>query len=627
MSETIPNQDNGTERSQTDEHERALENARLFIEKQLPVLSKITGLDVEASVGKGWSTDMKTGRVSIDPSFFVERGYSPEHATFATFHEFWAHLREVQREPTLVARQMRFMGRNQSNHLFLNILSDIHGNKLMGRVLPAMQDVAADIYDNRLFPLVDEKGQPVDYSSQPMHIQFLYKMIRDEMIPDSDTPVRDEVRAELDKLREYQGAGDAIAYLTTPNTKLKSEERFDLQLAHIYPVYQKLLEQDKEEAKDKPQEQDGQPGEQQDGGDASAEQQSSSDADQNSQEQNSGQPGGRSDFDDAYKDYFENKHPEPMSHEEHDKLEEAIKQAARGEKTKQAPVDPNKVLDAKLRKETGHGLNERKAYRAEVAKHIDSINRMRDVFRTVINERVAAKRRLSRRAHTDGPILDPDRLAQTVIDAKSGINQPDAFKRYEMRNGPTEAIGNTDYFFLFDGSASMQGPNAQSAATSAVILLEGLAGVERDIQSAEHEHDIDLELDIKTGLYVFGQGSTCLKPLSGGLSDKERMDTRAKVIAADDYSTDDFHALEQVLATPRDADRKRIIIVVSDGGSSDAARARRVIDQLRDQDDYVYCVGIESPEATKLYAPHAQVINDPSELPDVLEAFIESTVR
>ena len=39
-----------------------------------------------------------------------------------------------------------------------------------------------------------------------------------------------------------------IDYLTAPNSKMKGTDRFDRQLAIIYPVYEKLLEQAKQEA-------------------------------------------------------------------------------------------------------------------------------------------------------------------------------------------------------------------------------------------------------------------------------------------------------------------------------------------------------------------------------------------
>ena len=132
------------------------------------------------------------------------------------------------------------------------------------------------------------------------------------------------------------------------------------------------------------------------------------------------------------------------------------------------------------------------------------ISEMRTVFQSVLNEVVATRRGLSRQSHQDGDILDPNRLAQTVVDIKSSVT-PEAFQRYEAVRGRTELNCKTDYFFVFDCSGSMGGEPARAAASCAVIMLEGLAGMERDIRQLEEQQSIDLsDLSIRTSLYTFG---------------------------------------------------------------------------------------------------------------------------
>lgn len=614
----------GEHADRSDERAAAMAQANAFLEQEIPVLGKLTGLDVDFAVGRRWATDMRTGNFTINPSFFVERDYTPEHAAYATLHELWAHVRDVKREPVMAARQMSFCKKGKAEHLFSNILTDIHGNKLMHHVLPAMESVATDLYDTKLFPLTEEDDTPIDYAAKPLHIQFMYKMIRDEMIPDSDTPVRPEVRAALEELRDYNGAGDVIKYLTDPNSKLSGIERFEQQLAVIYPVYLQLMEQSRKEdtkeersSKSSDGSSDSQPSE----GQPQRESKPSPDSAESGNGTDDVDP-----FTADYGEYFNTKHPEPMSEEEHDKFKEVIKEAAKDQAKKARTIDPTRELDRQLRDETGFGLHEHDRYKNEVAKQLDAINRMREVFRSVINEHVATRRGLSRRAHTDGAILDPDHLAQTVIDIKSGVHQPEAFKHYESKRGRTEAVGNTDYIFVFDGSDSMAGERAQSAAISGLIMLEALAGVERDVQAAEAEYDLDLELDIRTALYIFGDQSTCLKPLGNGLSDRERLTTQRQIAAASEGGTSDFLALEDIERLPGKAERQRIVIVVTDGESADSARTTAAIRRLRSQDIHVYGVGIESDAATDLYKPHAKRIDTPAALPDVLESFINETI-
>lgn len=616
------------------EHEQAVADAAEFVREQLPVISRLTGLNVGVEVGQGWVTDLKTGDFTVDPSFFVEHNYSAKHSIYATLHELMAHVRDAIRDPVYAARQREFTSTKdrplaEARHIFSNILTDIYGNKLTHALLPAMKDVGADIYETRLFA-PEHPGEPVDYTQQePMHLQFLYKIIRQEMIPDSNTLTRPEVDEAIKRLRDYEGSGfDVIAYLTDPGTKISGSDRFDQQLVTIWPEYDQLLELDKQEAEQKKQEQQqgsqsGEPGE-------SSEQ---SEQEQNSQPQDAGENGP---FEDAYRDYFENKHPEPMSEEEHDKLDKAIKDAAKEERRKQHDKtktpeerarDREHQLNKTLREQTGHGLSEHRAYDTELAKWSNSIEHMREVFRSVLNEVVATRRGLSRRAHSDGDVLDPRRLAQTITDIKSGVPEPEAFQRYERVRGRTELIGKTDYIFAFDCSRSMTGEPAQAAAASAVIMLEALAGMERDIKDAEEQHGINLEdFDIRTGLYAFGSKAICLKEISSGLSDRERIDAY-QACQTDMGATSDFLALEAIATLPAETERQRIVIVISDGISNDVIRAQNAIKKLRDSGTFVFGVALGSQKAEALYAPHAKLITNPDELPETLQTFIEETVR
>lgn len=469
-------------------------------------------------------------------------------------------------------------------------------------MLPAMREVGADLYDNRLFP-TERDSEPVDYTKEPMHLQFLYKIIRQEMIPGSETPVRQEVDEAIDQLRNFQGGQiDLISFLTDPNAKgsdgkeMSGNDRFDYWLTQIWPKYESLIELDKQE--------------------------------DSSQSSNSDNP-----FTDAYADYFDNKHPEPLSPEEHEKIHKTIEKAnqdKRRENTtpEQREYSRQRKANRCYREQTGHSLREKEKYNSEVRRFREQINQMREVFRSVLSEAAATRRGLSRRAHQDGDVLDPNRLAQTVTDIKSGVT-PEAFQRYEIVRGRAELSCKTDYFFVFDCYDSMAGKSAQSAASCAVIMLEGLASMERDIRKLEKEQNIDLsDLSVRTALYTFGSSSVCHKPLGSSLNDKQRLDTYAAVSAADAGGTADYLALQEIAGLRRDHDRQRIIIVVTDGESNDRNAAYAAINQLRrDQNTVIYGVSIGSTAAEQLYAPNAKLIDDPKDLPNILQSFIETTIQ
>ena len=614
-----------------EERQSALDKAASFLRDQIPALCQLTGMDVNVAVGKDWSTDLKTGSFTIDPSFFIEKGYSADHCVFATLHELMAHVRDVKHDPVFAARQRAFiMGskdpqEQQARHIFNNILTGIHGNKQIMNMLPAMREVGADLYDNRLFP-TERDSEPVDYTKEPMHLQFLYKIIRQEMIPGSETPVRQEVDEAIDQLRNFQGRQtDLISFLTDPSAKgsdgkeMSGNDRFDYWLTQIWPKYESLIELDKQEAKNSQQ----QNSSQQTDSDTNKRQNSDS-----SQSSNSDNP-----FTDAYADYFDNKHPEPLSPEEHEKIHKAVKKASQDERHKNITPEQRertrqREADRRYREQTGHSLSEKHQYDAEVQRLHKQINEMRQVFQSVLNEVATTRRSLSRRSHQNGDILDPNRLAQTVADIKSGV-APEAFQRYETIRGRTELSCKTDYFFVFDCSDSMAGKSAQSAASCAVIMLEGLASMERDIRKLEKEQNIDLsDLSVRTALYTFGSSSVCHKPLGSSLNDKQRLDTYAAVSAADAGGTADYLTLQEIAGLRRDHDRQRIIIVVTDGESNDRNAAYAAINQLRrDQNTVIYGVSIGSTAAEQLYAPNARFINDPKDLPNILQSFIETTIQ
>jgi len=617
--------------------DEALVKAEDFLRDVAPHLGRLFGMDLRINIGPGWATNMETGEVMADPRFFMERGYTPDMSVYATLHEVCAHLREVVTEPKLTDEVINFVKKGNAQGIFHNIFSDIAGNNLIHAVLPrTMPDVAEQLYKEKLFP-------EEDYSTFPRHLQFLYKTIRQEMIPDSQTTALPEVDAAIEQLRDYQSKGDLIKYgtsITKSNKEaMPARERFRVWVDLIYPVYEKLLEQDKQDPVP-----DGQGG---DGSgepdDKSGQSKGSSSSEQQKPEEGSKQPSSESgaegdQFDSYYEDYRENRHPEPLTEEEHEQVHDHAKKQhdktdnKRGsmpeKKTeRQRKREATEVIDKQLRSETeGHTLAEQRRYNNEIIKWQNAIAEMRDVFKKVIQERIAQKRGLSRRTFEEGAILDPNRLAQTVIDIRAGVEQPEAFRDYEEIRGNTKAIGKTDYVFVFDISGSMAGSKAEAASASAVIGLEGLAAMQRDIEQAEAEHNMELELDIRTAIYTLGERPACLKPLSTSLDPKERLDTYSVLQNPSEGNTRDFLTLEEVEKLKAEKDRRQIVVVVSDGGSDNPGRARQSVDRLRGQDWLVYGISIGSNEAEELYKPTAKRCDDPEKLPEVIYKLIEATI-
>lgn len=613
----------------------AIDAARGFIETEAPHLTRlfnIDGLDIE--VGDDWKTLAYTDgsvKMTVDPSFFIEQGYEPEWAVYGTLHEVVAHVREALWEPLLTKKVGEFAGQGEPQSIFHNILSDIAGNKAIHARLPRMAGVAEDVYRRRQMPddpppMEDPLEQYERYRDRPRHLQFLYKMIREEMMPGCHTVVLDEVDQALARLRDYQGSGqDAIKYSTdvakpdgSPTTP---EERFGLWLTVIYPEFEALLEMDRQDPKFQKEDDDmGRPSDKGQGEQGNP---------QDGKPQNQGEADGDQ-FKEHYDDYRQNRHPEPLSKEAHEALHEAAEKVA---KAKRDAPSPTQKLDQRIQEETGgHRLFEQRTYNQELIRYRDQVEAMRELFfRRVISPQITIRRRLGKTLQQEGAILDPNHLAETIAETKSGTEEPAAFLDYEHRRASGDTIGNTDYFLVIDRSSSMAedgGKKAQAAGSCTMIFLEGLAGIQHDIEEAEAEHGIELGMSVSSSVVAFGDGATVLKPLSDKLETKERLDSYQAAREPLQEGTADYLALEAIANMPReDEGRRRIIVVLTDGESNDAEKAGKVVRKLRaSENTYIYAISIGSDEAVALYKPDAQRCDDPAKLPETLGKLLEETL-
>lgn len=591
--------------------EQAVAACEAFIGDSANSLGSLFGIPhLNVQVGKGWATNLETGDVTADPRFFLEKGYTPEMAGYALVHEVSAHLREVVFAPALTREVKKFVKQGEAESIFHNILSDVAGNNLTHAVLPNMAEIADELYQTKLFPETDYR------TSQPRHLQFLYKVIRQEMAPDSETQVLPEVDALIAEFRNFEGKGDLIKYSTqvakSAREAMPAEERFTLWRDVIYPRWQELVEQDEADPnwQKAPGEQgDGEPSDQPADGE--------------------GQP--VPDFSDAYSDYRQDRHPEPMSDEEHEAIHKAVRdkqrQEQREDRQKARTESPEYRLDQKIRQETGHSLADQRQYQTEVLKWRSQITEMRELFRSVIHEQVAQKRTL-RGAHTEGALLSPDRLAQTYIDVQTGSEEPAAFQDYERTAAERTLVGKTDYVFVFDRSGSMGGNGKSEAAAAAVaICLEGLDGMQRDVKAAEQEAGVTLDLDIRTALYTFNDEVKCTKQLSHGLTAKERLDSYGDVRAPGGGNADStVLGMMEELDTEIPADRRKIVVMVADGEADNTTAARASVDRLRQKGWQVYGISIGSDAAVELYKPTSRRVDDPTTLPSAMQQLIQETI-
>ncbi|MEI6325205.1 MAG: hypothetical protein WCO91_07140, partial [Gemmataceae bacterium] len=288
-----------------------------------------------------------------------------------------------------------------------------------------------------------------------------------------------------------------------------------------------------------------------------------------------------------YADYETNRHPEPIDHEElEDILEESINKQKQDQKEAKENT-PAKKAEKRLRDELGDRFKFREPYRAALERVRPQIDEMREFFSTLLDERVVQIRRL-KRASSDGMILNPSALSQTIVDLKTGIkNPPEAFLDYDKREKETQANGRFDCYLAVDCSGSMEGVRTLEARKAALIFLEGLSAFQKDIESRQQQGSIDLDWDVRSYVYAFSTGAELIKPLTSSLTEKERLDVFSS-ISNPAGTTEDFMALESICegiklelgSKPENKNRRRIVIVLTDGESVNPERLASSINEL-----------------------------------------------
>lgn len=271
-------------------------------------------------------------------------------------------------------------------------------------------------------------------------------------------------------------------------------------------------------------------------------------------------------------------------------------------------------------------------YRARVHEHEASIAAVREVWRSIIAERIGERRSLARIPEPWGETLDRGSLAQIIAEATAGVERPRAFVSLQRYPRRTRRSGSTDYVLLIDRSASMRGAPAESAATAAMVMLESLAGVARDIHAEEQSLGIDLDLALRTALIVFDTTPLVVKPLAGALDDSARRRVHAE-IRSPRGSTNDAAALRMAASelgidharevqNGAGVERRRVVIFVSDGGTDDGGRAAQELGALRRAGVAVFGIGIRTSDVAHRFAPNGIRLDDPAALAPELERLI-----
>jgi len=271
-------------------------------------------------------------------------------------------------------------------------------------------------------------------------------------------------------------------------------------------------------------------------------------------------------------------------------------------------------------------------YRKEYMEIAPLVAELREVFKQIVSRRLKERWKISPQLETEGEVLDEEALAESYVESKAG-GQPRAFREIKRSQKESVGYGSLDITLINDLSSSMNdGGKLPMDRKSKLLFLESLADFQREIREAEYESGVSLGLEVRTETRAFGGfGDEELKPLTPELSERERIAIWKK-LSQGVGGTPDYLSLEAVQKsiTPeyakelKEKRRRKVVVVLSDGESQDAARVQRSLYALRASGVIVSAFGMtSSARAVKeTYRPDAEVIEDIRKLPEAMQSII-----
>lgn len=327
-------------------------------------------------------------------------------------------------------------------------------------------------------------------------------------------------------------------------------------------------------------------------------------------------------FGDLYKEYLENSPDAAISDEQIDEAVNAV--LGKGGK----PKTPEELAQEAYAREAGVSVEDLRAYQdfwqtVEELRSPDAdetvVEQIRAVFRAIITERLAPVRRPKQPVDEGEYLIRP---AEAVAETRAGHTDPAVWMTHEVHEHPKELVGALDVTIVCDRSISMKDSDGTSVKMTeqqkaAALTLEALREFCDDLD--EERADLLEDLHVRSEVWGFGGPPEveCLKALSEELTDRERVAVWKALANVPGNSTRDDLVLEAILASIPEEDFERIargelrkvVLVLTDGDSSNAEGAKVAIKALRNRGVVVVAIGITkaAKKALKLYKPDGRL--------------------
>lgn len=294
------------ERENTEALERYKQEAQEFLDSHRRLFATFAkDVSLRFKLSDAFFIDLKNGEINLDVGWFAERGYSKEQILWAVLHEH-VHFIDLTNDPEQMMANFEYikqearktgavilqkwearygqsdpefieelktpqpidpdkpdsetmnateMAAYEIHHRFFNILDDIYVNKTVSRKAPFYEpderggQEVGRLYREKLF-----KGKDYsDYFKHPRHMQIMDALLRQDMVPDENVALAEEVKTISDRKILFQGKGYTIKEVVDNFIKprsgrdTKAGQRYFIIKQIIEPIYLELLNKDIEE--------------------------------------------------------------------------------------------------------------------------------------------------------------------------------------------------------------------------------------------------------------------------------------------------------------------------------------------------------------------------------------------
>lgn len=572
-----------------------------------------------------------------------EYGGSEAKMLFGICHEL-EHIRELReliRESGGVQVWEALLRKKEAKkryHILDNSFGDVKMNRGVVERAPALGETRQSLYRDDLFA---ER----DLTTLPKHLQFAHVLNCEQQDTGEAWTVAPDVREAFERLKAMKGKSGVpfLGYASHPATPMSV--RLRLQDAVIEPIYEKFFEEDVERKR-----QEKKNGEQkrndqgQGAGNARPEAGENGKAGEGKLE-NGPQTGEAGDEPKNPEEYFKEVYEDILKKYRRAIPDGVVNNAVRKEIERQAAEakgeDTGKRASEAYAAAQGVTPKDLRVYRRfpETVEQINNpetnervIEELRALFAQIITRR---KKRLLAPKY---PLPEGDLLAyptEAVVRTRAGEVEPDVWEDVEFRERDAKLAGDFDVTVVGDVSVSMKGEKADAQRLAMALALEALAEFSDELE--DRRVDLAHDLHVRTEGWVFGDRAECVKALSEELSERERVAIHKRLGKPDGQSTQDFLVLEELLKNLSDEEReklrsgklRKIVIVMTDGESDDAARVQAVLGALREAGVIAFGIGITKggKSALTTYAPEAKLCERVEGLAIVLSELLKEHLK